>query len=249
MTTTSDELNLRKAIDRFFNKKLTGTQLLRTFAVYRGWQVPARLDSLVPEFSVFDLGNGAKHYFLFSDKGAYLECRNKIGIHVMGDYYVGNVSGPSAIDAIKDTVDVVNINPYCAQEVHYIKEQIAQLKTWSRIVKTELALETANSSIRGYQTIRTFDTYYFIMEDEKYVTLAPDPSGRKLAAIFTASDALDIFLGGNQKPSQRPIPIGGEALFSALRKMPLDGIVFNCSGPVRPRVFPLSFATEILEKG
>lgn len=249
MNTISDEHNLRTAIDSYFNKKLTGTQLLRTFAVYRGWHVPARLESLVPVFSDYDLGDGKRHYFLFSDKDAYLACRKKIGIEIMGDYYVGNVSGPSAIDAIKDTVDIVNINPYSAQEVHYKKEQIAELKTWSRIVKTEMALESANSSIRGYQTIRTFNNYYFIMEDEKFVALVPDRRGRKLAALFTANDALELFLERNTKPNQRAIPIGGEALFSALRKMPLDGMVFNCSGPVRPRVFPLSFATEVLEKG
>jgi hypothetical protein len=26
-------------------------------------------------------------------------------------------------------------------------------------------------------------------------------------------------------------------------------MVFNCSGPVRPSVFPLSFADEVIEKG
>ena len=245
----ADGLNPRAAIDRFFNTKLTATQLLRSLAVYRGWQVPARLENLVPVFTDFDLGNGAKHFFLFSDKDAYLECRNKIGIDILGDYYVGNVAGHSAFDAIKDDVDVVNINPYSPQEVHYTREQIERLKAWARIVKTEMALESAHSSMRGYAAIRSFSDYYFVMEDEQYVALAPDGRGRKLAAIFTADDALDSFLERNPKPNRRPVPIGGEALFGAIRKMPLDGFVFNCSGPMKPAMFPLSFAAEILEKG
>jgi len=87
------------------------------------------------------------------------------------------------------------------------------------------------------------------MEDEQYVALAPDGRGRKIAAIFTAEDALDQFLENHPKPNRRPVPIAGEALFIAIRKMPLDGMVFNCSGPVKPRLFPLSFAAEILNNG
>ena len=245
----ADELNPRAAIDRFFNKKLSGTQLLRCLAIYRGWLVPARLENLVPVYSDFDLGNNLIHYFLFTDKDAYLRCRDKMGIEVVGDFYVGNVSGHSALDGIKEHIDVVNINPYSPQEVHYTKEQIPRLRTWARTVKTEMALESANSSMRGYSTIRNFDRYFFIMEDEQYVTLAPDGRGRKLAAIFTAEDTLDLFLERNPKPNRRPVPINGESLFVAIQKMPLDGMVFNCSGPVKPRLFPLSFASEILEKG
>ena len=245
----AEELNPRTAIDRFFNKKLTGTQLLRSLAVYRGCLVPARLENLVPIYSEFDLGHGLIHYFLFSDKDAYLECCNKIGTEIVGSYYVGNVAGYSAFDAIKETVNVVNVNPYSAQEIHYAAEQISRLKSWARIVKTELAFETVHNSMRGYSTIRNFDRYWFVMEDEQYVALAPDGRGRKLAALFTSEDALDLFLAQYPKPNRRPVPIAGEALFTAIRKMPLEGMVFNCCGPMKPKPFPLKFAGDIIDNG
>ena len=43
--------------------------------------------------------------------------------------------------------------------------------------------------------------------------------------------------------------IDGDKLFNALRKMPIDGIVFNCSGPIKPKAFPLGFCDEVLSKG
>ena len=98
----------------------------------------------------------------------------------------------------------------------------------------------------GYDAIRSFNGYYFIMEDEQFIALVPDGRGRKYAALFTSDDALDLFLERNGKPNMKPVPIGGATLFDAIRKMPLDGIVFNCSGPTRPRAFPLSFADEVL---
>ena len=242
----AEALNPRAAIDQFFKKKLTGTQLMRAMASYRGWQVPARLEGLVPVFTDFDLGRGSVHFFLFTDKDSYLECRNKLGIDVIGEYFIGNVAGFNAFEAIGEAVTVLNVNPYSYQEIHYTKEQLPRLKTWAQIVKTERALETASSARTGFDTIKAFSSYYFIMEEEQYIALAPDGRGRKLAALFTSDDTLDLFLERNGKPNMRPVPIGGEALFSAIRRMPLDGMVFNCSGPVTPRAFPLSFSDDVL---
>ncbi len=242
----AEAFNPRTAIDQFFKKKLTGTQLMRCMACYRGWQVPARLEGLVPVFTDFDLGAGSVHFFIFTDKDAYLECRNKLGIDVVGEYFIGNVAGFNAFDAIADAVTVLNVNPYSFQEIHYTKEQLPRLKSWAKIVKTERALDAASSARTGYEAIKSFDSYYFIMEDEQYISLAPDGRGRKLAALFTADDALDLFIERNGKPTMRAVPIGGEALFSAIRRMPLDGMVFNCSGPITPRAFPLTFADDVL---
>src|SRR5947207_11994237 len=113
----ADELNPRVAIDQFLTNKLAGTQLLRSLGAYKGWRVPARLESLVPVFNSFDLGHGAVHFFIFSDKDAYLQCRNHIGIAIMGEYYIDNVAGHSAFSAIDGAVSVVNINPYSEQEI------------------------------------------------------------------------------------------------------------------------------------
>jgi hypothetical protein len=240
--------NPRAAIAEFLGKKLTGTQLLRGLATFRGWEVPARLESMVPVFAIFDRGED-RHFFMFSDKQAYLDCRAKIGIEAMGEYFISNLRGHSVFAALDDSVTVVNINPHCAQEIHYKKDQIPRLRSWARIIKTELALDSVEAKKTGYDAIRSFNEYYFIMEESQFIALAPDGRGRKLAALFTADDALDIFMERNGKPAMKPVPINGEKLFGALKKMPLDGMVFNCSGPVTPQAFPLSFADEVLANG
>ena len=55
----------RAAIDQFLAHKLTGTQLLRGFASYRGWLVPARLAGMEPTYLNFQL-DGDSHFFMFT---------------------------------------------------------------------------------------------------------------------------------------------------------------------------------------
>src|ERR1043165_3670660 len=118
----ADEPNPRKAIDQFLSNKLTGTSLLRSLSSYKGWRVPARLEGLVPVFNTFDLGHGAIHFFAFSDKDAYLQCRHQIGVAIMGEYYIDHVAGHSAFGSIDGSVSVVNLNPYSPQERRVGKE-------------------------------------------------------------------------------------------------------------------------------
>src|SRR6185295_4582101 len=118
----AEESNPRDAIDQFLKNKLTGTSLLRSLTGYKGWRVPARLEDMVPVFNSFDLGHGTTHFFLFSDKEAYLQCRNQIGVSILGEYYIDHVSGYNAFAGIREGVSVVNINPYCDQHIQYSGE-------------------------------------------------------------------------------------------------------------------------------
>jgi hypothetical protein len=247
----ADEANTfepRAAIAQFLARKMTGTQLLRGFATYRGWLVPARLAGMEPTYLNFQLGADS-HFFLFTDHDAYMECRERVGVDVIGEFFIGNLFGHSAFSKIGPDVSIVNINPHCEHELHYKRDQIPRLRAWADILRAERALETVAVKNAGFDILKAFPGYYFIMEERQYLTLAPDGQGRRLAAVFTADDALETFLERNGKPSMTPVPIDGARLFPALRKMPLDGMVFNCSGPVRPSVFPLSFADEVIEKG
>ena len=147
-------------------------------------------------------------------------------------------------------IDVVNINPFCPEEVHYGREQIPQMRAWAQVIKVEQALETMGTRRPDFATVKSFSEYYFVMEQSQYITLAPDGRGRKLAALFTAEDALENFLERNaSREGLKAVPINGEKLFNAIRLMPLEGLVFNCSGPAKPRAFPMAFCDEVLNKG
>ena len=81
--------------------------------------------------------------------------------------------------------------------------------------------------------------------------MAPDTKGRALAAVFTADDAYDAFAPdakaqAGADPVQR-LQLSGVALFNILQKLQIDGIVFNCAGPVTPVAFAAAFTRVVLE--
>ena len=244
------EADPRQAVALYLKDKLSGTQLLRCLAAYPHWRVPARLEGLVPVFGNYDLGTGERNFLMFSDPQAYMACKERLGGEVLGEYFIDRVSGVKALSALGEEIAVVNINPFSPEEIHYSQEQIPRLRAWAQIVKVEHALETMGTKRPDFATIKAFAEYFFIMEETQYIALAPDGRGRKLAALFTAEDALENFLERNaSRTGLKPVPINGEKLFSAIRRMPLEGLVFNCSGPAKPRAFPLAFCDEVLERG
>ena len=77
-----------------------------------------------------------------------------------------------------------------------------------------------------------------LIEDENgvlHIALVPDNQNRSLAAVFTAPDCLQAFQEASQgKLGELKIDeVQGAKLFSDLNLLPLDGLVFNCYGPVQ----------------
>jgi hypothetical protein len=79
--------------------------------------------------------------------------------------------------------------------------------------------------------------------------MAPDPRGRKLAAVFVLEDALRAHVAAQRAALDgRDVSFvsrGGEALFAELAGMALDGVVFNPSGPSTKALSP-AFVGEVL---
>lgn len=79
-----------------------------------------------------------------------------------------------------------------------------------------------------------------LIKDENGMTniaLVPDNQNRILAAVFTAPDCLHAFQEASKgKLGEFSIDeVAGHKLFSDLNLLPLDGLVFNCYGPVQPQ--------------
>jgi ABC-type enterobactin transport system permease subunit len=102
--------------------------------------------------------------------------------------------------------------------------------------------------------VRDYQAYVLAVvrhEGRPRLLMAPDQKGRVLAAVFTASDAFEAFgpdakarSGGDEVQEMR---LDGRRLFTVLQAMQLDGIVFNCAGPVAPVAFAAAFAKIALE--
>jgi hypothetical protein len=251
----SDTFDPRVAIDQFFQHKLTGAQLMRGLASYRGWIVPAAFDPAGggdPTFIKIRFSETDRHFFMFSDGQAHLDCRARLGLEAMGTYTLDNIFGYNAWEAVDDDVDFVNINPFSPHEIHYKKDQIPMLREWGRIIRVEQAIDTILSTDKGYDIIKAFPSYYIGMihdGDSSYIALAPDDKGRELAALFTTDDAADAYLEQNGQDDVQLRVMDGATLFDALSSTSLDGMVFNCCGPIRPRAFALPFAATVIQRG
>ena len=82
------------------------------------------------------------------------------------------------------------------------------------------------------------------------MALAPDAEGRKLAAAFTAQDALQLFVVARDRHAGLEVisvRLSGKELFSNLAHTEdLDGIVFNPAGPGQPFALSLEVARAVL---
>ena len=101
--------------------------------------------------------------------------------------------------------------------------------------------------------IGNFADYQLVLIDGKLAT-APDDKNRMLAAVFTSEAARDNYLHElpesvktalNQKIT---LSCSGRDLFTRLDAMPLDGIVFNCSGPERAIAFVPALCGQVLQR-
>jgi hypothetical protein len=116
-------------------------------------------------------------------------------------------------------------------------------------------LQTGQARPGTASRVRNYEHYLLPVFDfgpEGYaLALAPDNQGRALAAIFTAEDGFEAFVQALAETADigrlRSVEIPGPVLFAQLAQMSLDGLVFNCSGPVPPVAFALPFAQVMLE--
>ncbi|MBN1954246.1 MAG: hypothetical protein JW900_04260 [Anaerolineae bacterium] len=147
---------------------------------------------------------------------------------------------------------IVNVNPFTALAIHYKQHQLPMLLRWAKAVELELALHDPAMADQLFALLRDFAHYQIVLRQvgEGYqMVLAPDDQGRRLAAVFTADDTLDAFMAwaAPQFDFQPLIlTLGGRDLFAQLRNAPVDGVVFDCKGPVPPRAFARELAEHIL---
>jgi hypothetical protein len=234
----------------FLDKQLSGAQLLRSFASFEHWLAPAGFRDGSPALSYMNI-DGHRHLFMFTGVEPYRACSDTLGPAILGEHYL-DLTGDSLWINLDESDDAstVSINPYSPRAIHYKKEQFPLLRSWAQIIKVERALDTVLATGNGLDTIRSFAAYYFGFESSgtgaKFLALAPDNKGRRLAAIFTAEDAAQAYLADRSSGAVELVSVDGERLFKSLKAMPLDGIVFNCQGPTTPRAFAIAFADEVL---
>jgi hypothetical protein len=250
MTETGMVVPLREAIQQTLDGTLGGPALLRLFMAHDDWRMPVSTDAEGKTHAVYIRDTaGQRFQLLFTDEKGYQDGCATLGAALMGEHYL-RTNGCALFADLSDDTDVLSINWNSPPEIFFKKAQTPALRRWAGAVRVEQTLLAPTPDL---SLLKHFDGYYIVlqkMDDGYALTLAPDAHGRKLAAVFTAEDTLDAFLkdprGGefNFEPVTRMM--SGEHLFEDLRDMPLDGITFNCSGPLRARMFSAALATAVV---
>ena len=244
----------RRAIAQHLAGELTGTALLRIFMSHPGWRVPIVMPAeagLPPRAVVRKNQEGKRFFQLFSDEQAVKDCVSQTG--PQGDFaHFLETPGHAAFSFVDEELDFVDINPLSQPEVHYRKEQVPTLKKWAQAVGIEQVLATLDDSEAAFSRIKHHTPFYLVANqvgDEMSLVMAPDDERRRLAAVFTADDAREAFLA-QAVPALRIEPrilaLSGQELCEMLADVPLEGIVFNCLGPIRPAAFTAELIRLVL---
>lgn len=239
----------REAIRQNRAGELSGASLLRALASHGGWHVPARVaDGEEPGLLVLNNARGERWMLAFTDRQAMDEYEAVAGSNALGEHFAV-LAGHALFRDIDDTLSGIDINALGENAVHYKREQFETLRRWARVIEVE---QTLDQQVPDLGVLKRFDAYWMVLRKEgegHQLVLAPDTQGRRLAPVFTAEDNTIEFLKTAVPALDfEPITVTltGEQVFGQLRGLPLDGLVFNCRGPAKPRAFAKGFVDVVL---
>lgn len=131
-------------------------------------------------------------------------------------------------------------------------EQVAHLQRFVQISVVEKVLtllhEGAEMPLKEpCARLRDFSDYY-VVQQGSMLALAPDSNSRRLAAAFTAEDALQLFVASSAASGAELVAarLTGVELFGKLAEADLDGVVFNPAGPIQPVPLLKAVASHVL---
>jgi hypothetical protein len=243
---TATDLSPREAIDLFVAQRLNGMYLPRIFGAWRSWIVPGEEDAGQLFLRPVTLGDAEPELWLFSDADAVAAARAQPGAESLAGSLI-NASGTVIFAALTDNIARVKVNPFTGADLYYTRAQFPRLREWADIVEVERALADVIRTGTGLDIIRNFSGYYVAVNREglQGLALVPDDKGRRLAAVFTARDALEAYLDEYGAPDTLPLGMTGAQLFTALPRMPLDGFIVNPEGPAAYG-FAMAFAGLVM---
>jgi hypothetical protein len=156
----------------------------------------------------------------------------------------------------------LNLDPHLPHAQHFRAEQFGQLHEWARLVGLDAVLERVLTApeinAQDVATLLDFDHYHLLTTTvpatpgteaaEPRLALAPDAQNRVLGAVFTTEMSADLHSQWMYDNGPEGLEItrrrfDGRTLWRILAQLTeLDGLVFNCRGPLQPKAFSLGLA-------
>ena len=255
---------IEELIARWQNKEIDGTALMRGLVSYTQWNVQVSeaaanemlQQNLAPRIMFNQDPQGVSRLYLYSGSDAYGEFCRAVNQPAASQYFL-TTRGTWIFRLPLEQIDWLVIDPATPHEIAYNKDQFARLKQLADAITVEESLLELRTNPEAGQDllaiVRQYHGYLLAVSeaDDNYrLAMAPDTKGRALAAVFTFEDAFVAFMNESKQAypevDLRGISLPGPALFAELAKVQVDGVVFNCAGPVKPVAFAPQFAEIIL---
>jgi hypothetical protein len=231
----------------FHNGELQFRPLLRELIGHNGWIIPASEED--EERPVLWRMDGKLWLLAFSSDETFKEYLDDESAS-----RAQTVDGRWLFSSLSPPIDGVVLDAGKTHGTQFDSEKFDYLRIWAQGLKVERILSGAAGE-DGFPFLREFEGYRLpVVQSESgkaHIALAPDAQGRKLAAVFTAEDCLEAFLKDAQGAYGEGLlvdTLDGAKLFEQLKALPLDGVVFNCSGPAKPRAVTLQMVIELAAK-
>ena len=228
-------------INAFHYERIGYRELLRGLIAHKSWIIPATKQDDQYHPSLFQ-HNGQTFLTVYSHPS--LAPKNMDTITVDGIWLFSEL--PTNIHSLV-------IDAQSEHALQFTAEKFAELRTWSLAIQFEQRIDMPQLEAPILEHILQYEGYCVPLVDSEggtqHIALAPDQEGRKLAAVFTAEDCLDIFIqhaGSSLGEKVRIDQHKGETLLPYLFSLPIDGIVLNCYGPPPPKALEKDALLQLL---
>jgi len=255
--------SIAEIIQAWREKKLNGTQLMRSLVSHSRWTIPiseeAAAETLaqnaVPRIQFNRDASGVNRLMLWSSSETFGNWAQRAKIEK--EQYSLETTGSWVFSLPLDGIDEIWIDPLNAHDILYTASQLPALRDLAAAVAIEkdiAELRAGTASPGAVVRVREFPSYWVPVAQSngrRRLMFAPDNQGRVLAAAFTADDTFTAFLPeANAAASGEEVVAvksDGKGLFTMLSGMDVTGIVFNCSGPIKPVAFAAGLSKVVLE--
>lgn len=256
--------DVSELITQWRDKKLSGLGLMRGLVSHEKWALliteAAAADMVAhnatPRIRIIGQPNGEKWLQLFSSGATYSVFAKANSI--TEEQHTLDTRGTWVFNAVFDQVDRIWIDPFNAHDIFYEKPQLGALRDMANAVLVEEALarlRSGQSTEDDLKAAREYKNYYVAAttnsEGRMVLLMAPDTKGRRLGAAFTSDDTFDAFLPEARQMANgaevKQIQTDGAGLFDTFQRMPMDGFVFNCSGPITAVAFAQAAAGIVMQ--
>ncbi len=253
-----------EAMRAWQERSISATALMRVVVAYDRWELPItdrswqamRTNNAPPEPWLYRDGTRRPRLFLFSSRSAYRRYHD--AARITKEQPFTSTSGVSIFTRDLTALESIHLDPMTPDALTLGKDLFPRLNVVADAVRVERALVQLRGGAMRVATqlsaVRNFSAYHVAFRDGAEgprFAIAPDPRNRYLAAVFTLNDCYEAYAAEadahhDGTPLRRTM-MNGEQLFSELLDAGLDGIVFNCCGPMAPVAFAPAFARLVLE--